>query len=271
MGPSNSSERTHFQEMIREQHFAANTLFSADAGFVGYDLWKLISDEGHHFLIRVGANVTLLKKLGYYGRERNGLVYVWPDSAARKKQPPLVLRLIHLRGERGDIYLLTNVLNIRHLSDSLASRLYKLRWGIELQFRALKQTFGRRKLRSRTPDRACAELEWSLLGLWMIHLFAVKEQVSIGEPPSQTSAAMALQVVRSVLFLWCEVPEEGADLTTLLQEAVVDCYQRKSSKQARYRPDKKDKPSAGKPKIEIASKKKKEQLQRYRKQLTVAA
>jgi hypothetical protein len=271
LGPSDSSERAHFQEMLVKQKFPENTLFCGDAGFVGYDLWKLIIERGHSFLIRVGGNVRLLTKLGYYARERDGIVYVWPDSAARKKQPPLVLRLIHLKSERGDVYLLTNVLNSRHLSDALASRLYRLRWGIELQFRTLKQTFGRRMLRSRTPDRAYAELEWSLLGLWMIHLFAVKEQVSIGEPPSQTSAAMAIQVVRSILFLWCEVPEKGADLSTQLQNAVLDTYERRSSKRARYRPNKKDTPSAGKPKIAVANEKKKQQLEQYRQHLTNAA
>jgi hypothetical protein len=271
MGPSDSSERQHVQDMLMHQSFPENTLFCGDAGFTGYDFWKLIMDHGHHFLIRVGANVRLLTKLGYYARERNGIVYVWPDSAARKKQPPLVLRLIHLRSERGDVYLLTNVLNPRHLSDALASRLYTLRWGIELQFRTLKQTFGRRTLRSRTPDRAYAELEWSLLGLWMIHLFAVKEQVKVGEPPSQTSAAMAIQVVRSILFLWCEVPEKGADLWTQLQNAVIDTYRRQSSKQARYQPNKKDIPSAGKPNIMVADKKKKQQLERYRRHLALAA
>jgi hypothetical protein len=182
-----------------------------------------------------------------------------------------VLRLIHLKSERGDVYLLTNVLNPQCLSDALASRLYRLRWGIELQFRTLKQTFGRRTLRSRTPDRAYAELEWSLLGLWMIHLFAVKEQVNVGDPPSQTSAAMAIQVVRSILFLWCEVPEEGADLWTKLQNAVVDSYERQSSKRARYCPNKKDVPSAGKPIVTVANGKRKQQLEQYRRHVANAA
>jgi hypothetical protein len=271
MGPSDSSERGHLQDILMKQNFPEYTLFCGDAGFTGYDFWTSIIDAGHNFLMRVGANVRLLTELGYYARERNGIVYVWPDSAARKKQPPLVLRLIHLKSERGDVYLLTNVLNSRYLSDTLASRLYKLRWGIELQFRTLKQTFGRRTLRSRTPDRAYAELEWSLLGLWIIHLFAVKEQVSVGEPPAQTSAAMAIQVVRSILFLWCEVPEEGTDLWTRLQNAVIDTYERRSSKRARYRPNKKDTPSAGKPRIDVASEKKKQQLERYRQHLANAA
>ena len=270
-GPSDSSERGHFQDMLMHQQFPKNTLFCGDAGFTGYDFWKSIMDQGHHFLIRVGANVRLLSKLGYYAREGNGIVYVWPDSAARKKQPPLVLRLIHLQGERGNVYLLTNVLNRQHLSDALASRMYKLRWGIELQFRTLKQTFGRRTLRSRTPGRACAELEWSLLGLSIIHLFAVKEQVSIGEPPSQTSAALAIHVVRSVLFLWCDIPGKGADLWTQLQHAVIDTYERRSSKRARYRPNKKDAPSAGKPNIVVADKNRKQQLERYRRHLANAA
>jgi hypothetical protein len=270
LGPSDSSERSHFRDMLATQKFPKNTLFCGDAGFVGYDLWRSIIDAEHHFLIRVGGNVRLLTKLGYYARERDGIVYVWPDSAARKKQPPLVLRLIHLKGQRGDVYLLTNVLNSRHLSSALASRLYKLRWGIELQFRTLKQTFGRRTLRSRTPDRAYAELEWSLLGLWMIHLFAVKEQVAIGEPPEQTSAAMAIHTVRSILFLWCEVPEEGSDLTAQLQQAVLDSYTRRTSKQGRYRPDKKDKPSAGKPIIEKANQVKKQLLEKYQRHLAIA-
>jgi hypothetical protein len=271
MGPSDSSERDHFREILMQQSFPENTLFCGDAGFTGYDFWKSIMDRGQSFLIRVGANVRLLTKLGYYARECDGIVYVWPDSAARKQQPPLVLRLIHLKGGRGDVYLLTNVLNVRLLTDAMASRLYRLRWGIELQFRTLKQTFGRRALRSRTPGRAYAELEWSLLGLWMIHLFAVKEQVKVGEPPSETSVAMAIQVVRSILFLWCEVPEKGADLWTRLRNAVIDGYARRTSKRGRYRPHKKDVPSAGKPILLAANKTRMKQLEKYLHHVATAA
>src|SRR5258708_22639843 len=41
----------------------------------------------------VGSNVRLLRGLGY-ARERRGLVYLWPDKAAAKHLPPLVLRLV---------------------------------------------------------------------------------------------------------------------------------------------------------------------------------
>jgi hypothetical protein len=172
-GPSYSSERDHFRQMLVGQKFPKNTLFCADAGFVGYDLWKEMIDAGHSFLIRVGANVRLLRKLGYV-REKEGIVYFWPKNAARKQQPPLVLRLLQLQVGRCTMHLVTNVLDEKKLSVKEAIRLYKLRWGVELQFRTVKQTFGRRKLRSRTAARASVELDWSMLGLWMIQLFVAK-------------------------------------------------------------------------------------------------
>jgi hypothetical protein len=249
-GPSYSSERDHFRQMLVEQKFPKNTLFCADAGFTGYDLWKEMIDAGHSFLIRVGANVTLLRKLGYT-REKEGIVYFWPNKVARKQQPPLVLRLLHVQIGRCSMHLVTNVLDEKKLSDKQAIQLYRLRWGVELQFRTVKQTFGRRKLRSRTAARASVELDWSLLGLWMIQLFAMKEQIAIGEVPEHCSVSLAIQVIRTTFQRWSEVPEEA--FTAKLQTATKDSYRRKTSKEARYKPEYKDKPAAGTPKVLTAT------------------
>jgi hypothetical protein len=247
-GPSTSSERGHFVEMLTSLVFPEKTLFCGDAGFVGYELWKTLHDAGHHFLIRVGANVRLLKKLGCT-RESEDLVYLWPAAAARKKQTPLVLRLIVLNGPRGAVYLVTNVLHTKALSDRQAAKLYRLRWGVELQFRSYKQTFGRGKLRSRTPQRALVELDWSLLGLWMIQLFAVKEQLAIASPPGRSSVALAMSVIQEAMHVWPDDACNPRVLRSRLSAAVKDGYRRTASKRARYRPHFKDVPSAGKPKI----------------------
>jgi hypothetical protein len=249
-GPSYACEREHLRQLLVEQKYPTNTLFCCDAGFTGYDLWKAMSDAGHAFLIRVGANVTLLRKLGYV-RERAGTVYCWPDAAARQGQPPLALRHLRLRVGRCVMHLVTNVLDEGALSNAQAARLYQLRWGIELQFRTVKQTFGRRKLRSRTPARAYVELDWSLAGLWLIQLFAVKEQLEIGEVPEHCSVALAIQVVRETFRRWWECPDET--FVSKLQAATKDDHARHRSKKARYRPDYKDKPSAGKPVIRTAT------------------
>jgi hypothetical protein len=259
-GPSSSNEREHFREMLCGQQFPENTLFCADAGFTGYELWRAMAEAGHAFLIRVGSNVRLLHKLGY-ARESQGIVYFWPDHAARDRHPPLVLRLFALQVGRCPMWLVTNVLDRRQLSEAEAVRLYRLRWGVELQFRAVKQTFGRRKLRSRTPERARVELDWSLVGLWLIQLFAVKEQITIGAVPGECSVGLAIQVIRDMLRGWSA--EATAGFGARLRAATKDGYGRTGSKRARYRPDYKDKPSAGPPRVTAATRQHKKWLKRY--------
>lgn len=249
-GPSYAAERDHLRDMLDDQKFPENTLFCCDAGFTGYEFWQAIIDAGHGFLIRVGGNVTLLRQLGYV-RERKGIVYCWPDAAARNGQPPLVLRHLQVRVGKRVMHLVTNVLDEQALSDAEAVRFYQLRWGIELQFRTVKQTFGRRKLRSRTPERAYVELDWSLVGLWLIQLFAVKEQIEIGEIPEHCSVALAIQVVRETFQRWWERPEQA--FATKLQAATKQKYTHHSSRKARYCPNYKDKPAAGKPVIRRAT------------------
>jgi hypothetical protein len=261
-GPSYSSEREHFQSLLKEEKFPENTLFCCDAGFTGYELWKQIIDARQSFLIRVGANVKLLRNLGYV-EEKPDLVYFWPNRAAREKQPPLVLRLLALQVGRCKMWLLTNVLDEKDLSNGDAVRLYQLRWGVELQFRAIKQTFGRRKLRSCTPERAVVELDWSLLGLWMVQLFAVKEQVEIGKVPEHCSVGLAIRVVRSMIQRRSDHPESS--FAEEMQSATKDSYKRKAKKMARYRPDYKDKPAAGQPRVLKATQKQKDLLKRLSK------
>ena len=198
IGPSYSSERDHLLQMLGKHKFPENTLFCGDAGFVGYDFWCAIHDQGRHFLVRVGGNVRLLKKLGYV-RERNSIVYCWPDAVMKKKQPPLILRLLELSTPRGDVYLVTNVLSEEELTVAQASEIYRRRWGVEVQFRAFKQTYQRTKLRSRTPECAEVELHWSLVGLWIVQLLAFKEQAAAAEPREQTSIACVLRIVRSII------------------------------------------------------------------------
>ena len=83
---------------------------TSDAGFVGYDFWKAILDTNHDFMIRIGANVKLIKQLGY-AWEYDHTVYRWLNKAAKKKMSPLVLRLIVIHVGKQPVYLVTSVLS----------------------------------------------------------------------------------------------------------------------------------------------------------------
>ena len=78
IGRAMTSERHMLRQMM--QWLPARCLLVADAGFTGYELWRALNDSGRAFLIRAGANVRLLKALGYAVSERDGLVYVWLGS-----------------------------------------------------------------------------------------------------------------------------------------------------------------------------------------------
>lgn len=259
VGPSYSSERQHVLDILIGQQFPENTLFCGDAGFCGYDFWNEFHARGHHFLVRVGGNIRLLRNLGFV-RERGGIVYCWPDTHAKKRLPPLVLRLLHFRDARGDIYLVTNVLDRALLTDAEASQIYRQRWGIEVQFRSFKQTFNRSKLRSGTPPCVEVELNWSLIGLWMIQLLALKEHKPIDEPDEKTSVAMAIRIIRHMMQR-DEVDRSNKDsLSNQLTLATTDTYQRTSRKKSRNYPRRKEEPAAGTPTIIKATKIHKNQL-----------
>lgn len=249
-GPSDSSERGHFQEML--DSVPAGSLLTADAGFVGYDLWKAVLDAGHQLLVRVGSNVKLLQKLGY-ARERNGLVYLWPDRAAKKRLPPLVLRLtVATNEDRGPIYLVTSVMNHEKLSDAQVAAVYRKRWGIEVYYRHCKQTFERRKLRSHNPDNAMVELHWSLLGMWAMGLHSHVRLVGRGVLPERISFAGIWRAYRRPMREYKSLPDPGERMGQLIDQAIIDPYKRRN-KTSRDYPLKKQEQAAGPPIIRKAT------------------
>ena len=248
-GPSGSSERDHCREMLGE--LPADALITVDAGFTGYEFFKAILESGRHLLVRVGSNVRLLRKLGWT-RESGGTVYLWPDSAAQKNCQPIVLRLVVMQGPRHPIYLVTNVTASR-LTDRQAIDLYQQRWGIEVFFRHLKQTFQRRKLRSTSAENAEIELIWSLLGLWGMALYAQVEMQRQGVDPQRLSVALVLRSFRRIMRDYLHPVRRDCSLAELLARAVRDNYRRKNKASPDYPRKKHPDPPAGPPQIRNAT------------------
>lgn len=253
-GPSTSSERHHLRDMIATYGFPENTLFCGDSGFVGDSFWKAIIQSGHHFLVRVGGNIRLLKNLGH-AKTKAGIVYFWTHRAKRQGQAPIILRLIEIKGSQGSMFLVTNVLDANKLSHATIKKLYLMRWGIELQFRSIKQTFGRGKLRCRNSQHALVELDWSLIALTIVQLRAVYEQNKLKSAPEKMSVALVLNAIRIAMDYWGEREQKANRLPKCLKAATRDAYQRRSSKQAKYQPQPKEKPKTTEPIVQEANKK----------------
>jgi len=271
LGPSDASERDDAMAMVACEDFPEKTLFCGDAGFIGYPLWSAMMKGGHDFLVRAGANVYLqveTEKGRVVKEGRDQIVVCWPKDAQRAGLPPLRLRLIHTRIHQTKVWLLTSVLERTQLTRSQSVRLYQFRWGIELEFRGLKQTLDRAELRCRTADRARVELDWSILGMAVAELFALREQMSTRasrkkrDVPAKRSLAGTMRALR-----WCmrnrnEAVESGTSLSDRLRDAVIDEYERPSSKRARYRPQNPDKKPLGDPKLRVLTTKEKQKLRK---------
>ncbi len=250
IGPTESSERQHALEML--EGLPPGSLLTGDAGFVGYDFAATVLASGCDLLVRVGASITLLRKLGYV-RESNGTVYVWADKAMRKRKRPLVFRLIVMQATRHPVYLITSVRSKRKLSENQVVEFYRSRWGVEVFYRSFKQTFGRRKLKSHAAVPAIVELQWSLAGLWAIGLYTSYEQASKTQPLPQLSMARALQAFRATARDYLHPQRRHQRLRELLRKAVLDEYPRDNKDSRDYPRRAKEKP-AGKPIIKRATK-----------------
>ena len=263
-GASDASERTQLLDMLND--LPSDALLTADCGFVGYEFWQALLASGREFVIRVGGNVRLLKQLGVV-RESAGTIYLWPDKAARRGQPPLVLRLVVVQGARHPWYLVTSVRNSLRLSDRQVSEIYRRRWGIELFFRHFKQTFGRRKLRSHKAEHAVCELEWSLLGLWTMLLYAWKHSSCTRAEPARLSVAKVLRAFRQILREFRHRFPPNVLLSGLLLVAVIDGYARRDKRSRGY-PRKKYETPAKPPRITTATSHQRQHAQQLASSMT---
>jgi hypothetical protein len=55
---------------------------------MGYELWKAILDAGGNFLVRVGANVSLLSEHADYRRLQDGDILCWPKGKIASGERP---------------------------------------------------------------------------------------------------------------------------------------------------------------------------------------
>jgi hypothetical protein len=270
LGPSNSSERGHVVEMLEQEKFPEDTLFCGDAGFVGYDFWKAIVDAGGDFLVRVGAHVKLLSESVDVKRLGGGIVLCWPKDKMNSGAEPLRLRLVRVKIGKTKMWMLTSVLDPKELSVKDIIRYYKMRWGVEVEYRGLKQTIDKALLRCRNSARVYVELDWSIRAMAFAELVALREQLlqrakRPRDPkpdyhPTDRSLANTIRAIRKCMRNLTRDVDPDNDLLSELAEALVQQYNNRTDKRARYRPPNPDKKPLGDPIVTKLSREARENL-----------
>jgi len=270
LGPSNSSERAHVMEILMQELFPEKTLFCGDAGFVGYEFWKAIIDTGGDFLVRVGGNVSLLSETADVKSIGKGIVLCWPKGKMNSGAEPLRLRLVKVKVGKTMMWMLTSVLDRKALPNKMIIKYYKMRWGIEVEYRGLKQTIDKRQLRCRNSDRAYAELDWSLRAMAIAELVALREQIPKEDEsceesdceytPQARSLANTVRALRKAMRKLNKLVDSSEDLLAQLARARVQEYENSTDKKARYRPKNPDKKPLGEPNVRKMTREEREKL-----------
>lgn len=252
LGPGTDSERRHLDAM--RDSLPEQSLLTADAGFISFDLCRWLMEHCYSFVLRVGSNMHLLTKLGWDLEVDGKTVYLWPQK--KRHLPPVVLRLIVVKTPgHQPVYLVTNVLDTNRLSDADAAEIYRLRWGQELYYRSSKQTLGHQTLQSRTPQMSLTEQNWHVMATWLLQFLTAKQLIAAGKAPTSWSAAKARSAVRRLMTraLTGQSCRLEQTFRCQLQAATVDTYTRKGPKQIRHWPRKKHETPPGPPKIRPAT------------------
>jgi hypothetical protein len=167
LGTGNANEREHLRLLV--DTLPGGALLVADAGYVGYQLLAGLQAAGLAFLVRLSSRAPLyVPDKSTLKKYREGVVYYWPQNVQKQDLPPLPVRLWRIRGEKGDVWLITNVLDEKRLPRRTAGKFYRWRWRNEGLFRTYKRTLGKVKLMSRTVAGVHREAEGSLLATQLL-------------------------------------------------------------------------------------------------------
>ena len=150
------------------------------------------------------------------------------------------------------MYLVTNVLSQKRLTNAQVITIYSKRWGIEVHYRHFKQTFQKRKFAATTAKNA---------GRTGMVAVSPLDHVTVcfGRSPqkwldrSKLSCAETWREIRNTMRDYRHPVESGERLRQRLKSAVTDDYIRKDKTSRNY-PRKKQETPAGAPKIHLATK-----------------
>jgi hypothetical protein len=252
LGKGTADERAHLRHLVAT--LPRGALLVADAGYVGYALLAALRAAGVSFLIRLSSRAPLyVPDKSTLQRYREGLVYYWPQWAQQKDLPPLPVRLLRIRGERADVWLITDVVDEQRLPRKTAGKFYRWRWRNEGLFRTYKRTLGKVKLMSRTVAQVHREAEGSLLAtqLLLAQGALALQATAIARVPLPSARKVLLEIraeIRNVTGMYLGPRQRQSYLQRLAQARWRERRQR-SGKVRRRWPGRKDHKPPGPPKI----------------------
>jgi len=144
INPNNTSERKCAAEHL---HYAGkNVLILYDRGYAAFWLYALHIEHNHAFCVREKTRQNLVIKAFIKSNKKEAIVTLKPNKTSvrtckEKGLPitPITLRLVRVDLPNEVEVLITNLVDLKKYDVSIFKALYHLRWGIEENYKRLKQ------------------------------------------------------------------------------------------------------------------------------------
>jgi putative transposase len=214
--------------------FAPNDIVVGDRACGNYFLMTLGRNCGIDWLARVHQGRKI-----HYRRSRCKACYekrvlwqrpqrpTWMDKTTYATVPQtLALRQIVVEVQEpgfrvGRIALVSTLLDTEQYPAEAMAQLYRGRWNVELDLRALKQSMAMEPLRTKTPDMIRKEIWTHWLAYNLIRKVIAQAALSEGKLPRQISFAGARQLIAASWDRLSREPQATKDLAPLLWKAIA--------------------------------------------------
>ncbi len=142
--PNHTSEKQCASEHLK--YADKNDLILYDRGYTGFWLYALHTKHKQAFCMRTKTNQCLLVKDFIKSNKKESIVTYRPNKPSIKtceekglSTTPITLRLVRVDLPDGVEVLVTNLMDSDQYNTSVFKSLYHLRWGIEENYKRLKQ------------------------------------------------------------------------------------------------------------------------------------
>jgi hypothetical protein len=269
LGTSKTGERRYLIELLETlpQAVIKSVLLVCDAGYVGYDVIRILLDKECSFLIRLCSKAQLYSlEMVEVSRFTEGEFWYWTDEAEKEGKAALRVRVIRVAGRKrkNDVWLVTNVLDPKRLPVELAARFYRMRWESECFFRTYKRVIKDVRLVSRTAPMLVREAEVSLLACQLLlgqGALALKVGGKrAGRDEWKCSASEVLREIRRELDA-VPKPASRISFARRLQQTGRDRRARTSAKMKRQPPRRKKHVAPQPPRLKVLNAEQKRQIE----------
>jgi hypothetical protein len=256
LGPYSGKETGEpalFRELL--EGVDPRTIFLADRYYCGYFLIALALLGRRDFVVRLHQRrKTDFRKAQRLGKGDQLVEWSrpvkpdWMDQATYERIPPsITLRQVevqvHEPGFRAEsLTVVTTLTDADEYPPEEIAALYRRRWLVELDIRAIKCTMGMDVLRCKTPAMARKEIWTCLLAYNLIRKAMLEAASESGRSPRELSFATAMQTIAASLGALAWADEElltrliAAQLASLAEQIVGDRPNRVEPRAVKRRP-----------------------------------